>query len=163
MKKYTTLPIDYTTLISEITAYAQSIGHGQNGWFLIKTTPKQIPSLSIFTNINLSIYGFGCATHVAPDVEQTDPGVFQLCSLMIPLTDDPCSITFYDPLDGASIVNTYFYPEQECIKGETVAVTEPLLINRDVPFILKTDDSSKSVPYILFIFDGIKLSTLFAE
>ena len=163
MKKYTTLSVDYTALKAELHDYVQSKGHAFSGWFFTGSTVLSesawndccaaLPALtSTFADLGLSVYAFGYSLTFKGS--NTRPNVFDVDTLVIPLTASSCTLSLYQPNELAEKTDTWYYAVTDCTKVEEIQITEPLLIGREVPYVFDVDTLNTLVPELVIFFKG---------
>lgn len=163
MKNYMTLPKDYTSLITELTAYVQEAGKDQNTWFWTGTNTlsasewaaccARLPSLTTtFADLNLTVVGFG--HRFIHKGQQPWPNIFDKSTLTIPLTNDSFTVTTYQPQAGAKIVDSWYYLKTQCDKIESISSTEPMLVNRDVSYIMEPTEATGLISFLVIMLSG---------
>lgn len=157
MKKYVTLAKDYTSLITELTAYVSKVGRDRDTWFWegknVMSASEwaehcaKMPSLTTtFADLGSTVYGFG-HRFIFQD-EQTDPNIFAKSILTIPLTTDPYTVTIYQPHEGIGATDNWLHPISQCDEIETFSMSEPILINRDITYTVEPSVPNKLVPFL---------------
>ena len=161
MKKYATLPVDYTSLISEIQTYLQStilpdleyvwLGKKQlseSGW---NDFASQVPSINtIFADIGLVVEG--CGYREIQQHTWVRPNVFTESVLMIPLTNEPCMITLYEPTITAVKEQLWFYPLLSCTEAESLLLGQQLLIGPEVSHRIRPVATPNKTPFLMIVF-----------
>jgi hypothetical protein len=170
MKTHITLSKDYTSLITELTAYIKEAGKDQDNWFWAgpntvpaitwETCCSQLPSLATtFADLGLTVYGFG-HRFIHKD-QQSHPNVFGKSTLTIPLTTNSFTVTIYQPHSDAKIFDNWYYLRNQCDKIESISSTEPMLVNRDVSYIMEPTEDIGLIPFLVIMFSDT--DSLFAE
>jgi len=170
MKKYITLSKDYTSLITEITAYVKEAGKNEDTWFWAgpnkmsatkwETCCAQLPSLATtFADLGLTVHGFG-HRFIHKD-QQLYPNFFSKSMLTIPLTTDSFTLTTFQPHSDAEMLGDWFYPKIQCDEIESISTSKPILVNRDVTYILEPTEDIGLIPFLVIMFSDT--DSLFAE
>lgn len=157
MKKYTTLPVDFTSLISDVQTYVQEnivpdeifvwLGKRQLSEFGWTYFASQVPSIeTTFSELNLTVEG--CGYRMVEGTKWIRPNVFAESVLIVPTINEPCMITLYQPNENAVKVSTWFYHLSSCTEIESFLIDQPLLIGPEVAYMIRVVDTSKKVPFL---------------
>lgn len=158
MKKYTTLPVDYTTLATEAMAHlnattdVEDAEHMTNAfhWLGMKSDLiSAIPSIgTTFASLPLEVNGLAHRTVASDALFNHSPGVNVL---LVPLADcEHTVVKIFNLVPGAVQHADSHYDDADCELAETIPLTTGLFIKSDTVYTIETTD--RNLADILVVF-----------
>ena len=146
MKKYTTLNIDLSSLISEGQAYINSLADSEGdeyrnlGFHWVGATSSlssTFPSLStVFSGLNITPVGIG---HQTINKNAMFNQLAGSNLLIIPISDtENSSLHIFDLAPNANLLDGYYYDQLDCTLAESIRISTPLLLKESTVYTLET-------------------------
>lgn len=173
MKRYATLPVDCTALKTDLLSLVEErmLTLIPFAWFghpsIWPGCEPKLPNLqSTFASLNATSNGVGRLLINYEELANEGLGMpwgFPVSHAIIPIDNEPCSITFFEPKEGAQKVFQWFYELDSCTAVETITLDQPILIGTDVTYIINTVDPTRKSSVMSVRFNSTDIDSLLAD